>query len=82
MLVKMDCANSGGGSALKKEGTFSDGNNLKEIDCGFVPDFINMMKKLGYHYYNEIILINQSGTGAIRAAGNMKSRKEHIINQA
>ena len=42
---------------------------------GFVPDFINMMKKIGYHYYNEIILINQSGTGAIRAAGNMKSRK-------
>ena len=42
---------------------------------GLVPDFINMMKSLGFKYYNEIILINQSGTGAIRAAGNMKSRK-------
>lgn len=42
---------------------------------GLIPDFINLMKELGYHYYNEIILINQSGTGAIRAAGNMKSRK-------
>lgn len=42
---------------------------------GLVPDFINLMKDIGYKYYNEIILINQSGTGAIRAAGNMKSRK-------
>ena len=42
---------------------------------GLVPDFIHKMQKLGYHYYNELVLINQSGTGAIRAAGNMKSRK-------
>lgn len=42
---------------------------------GFVPDVINMMKSIGWHYYNEIILINQSGTAAIRTAGNMKSRK-------
>lgn len=42
---------------------------------GFVPDTINMMKNIGWKYYNEIILINQSGTAAIRSAGNMKSRK-------
>ena len=42
---------------------------------GFVPDTINMMKNNGWKYYNEIILINQSGTAAIRSAGNMKSRK-------
>ena len=42
---------------------------------GLVPDFINLMREIGYKYYNEIILINQSGTGAIRSAGNMKSRK-------
>lgn len=42
---------------------------------GLVPDFINLMKDLGFKYYNEIILINQSGSAALRAAGNMKSRK-------
>ena len=42
---------------------------------GFVPDVINMLKYIGWKYYNEIILINQSGTAAIRSAGNMKSRK-------
>ena len=42
---------------------------------GFVPDVISMMRNIGWHYYNEIILINQSGTAAIRSAGNMKSRK-------
>lgn len=55
-----------------KLGEVRDNNG---VFYGLVPDFINMMKQIGFYYYNEIILINQSGSAALRAAGNMKSRK-------
>ena len=43
---------------------------------GLVPDFVKLMTNAcHFKYYNEIILINQSGSGSLRAAGNMKSRK-------
>ena len=59
--------------AVVKVGEIRD-NKTGEMR-GFVPDVINMMTAIGWKYYNEIILINQSGTAAIRTAGNMKSRK-------
>ena len=62
-----------GSFAVVKVGEIRD-NKTGEMR-GFVPDTINMMKDIGWKYYNEIILINQSGTAAIRSAGNMKSRK-------
>lgn len=58
--------------AVVKIGDLRD--NKGEL-IGLVPDFINIMRLIGYKYYNEIILVNQSGSAALRAAGNMKSRK-------
>lgn len=48
---------------------------------GFVPDCITMMTKIGWQYYDEIILLNDIGSAAIRAAGNMKSRKIVKLHQ-
>lgn len=48
---------------------------------GFVPDNIYCMEKIGWHFYNEIILINSIGTGALRANVNMKTRKVVKIHQ-
>ena len=42
---------------------------------GFVPDTIYAFKDAGMDYYNEAILVNSLASAAIRADGNMKSRK-------
>lgn len=42
---------------------------------GFVPDTIRAFTDCGMKYYNEAILLNPIGTAAIRAEGNMKSKK-------
>lgn len=48
---------------------------------GFVPDCIDMMRRMGWKYYNEIILINSVGSAGMRADGNMKSRKIVKLHQ-
>ena len=48
---------------------------------GFIPDNIKCFEKIGWHFYNEIILINAIGTGALRANVNMKTRKVVKIHQ-
>lgn len=42
---------------------------------GFVQDTIKAFQDAGLQYYNEIILINQLGSCAIRSRGQMKNRK-------
>lgn len=48
---------------------------------GLVPDFIRLMRAMGWKYYNEIILLNDIGSAQLRAAGNMKSRKIVKLHQ-
>ena len=48
---------------------------------GFVPDNIYCMERIGWHFYNEIILVNAIGTGALRANQNMRTRKVVKIHQ-
>ena len=48
---------------------------------GFVPDNLKCFEKIGWHFYNEIILINAIGTGALRANVNMKTRKVVKVHQ-
>jgi len=42
---------------------------------GFVGDNISTMQRIGFKYYNEIILMQAVGTAAIRANGSMSTRK-------
>lgn len=42
---------------------------------GFVQDTIKAFQDAGLNYYNELILINNLASGAIRARGSMKNRK-------
>ena len=42
---------------------------------GFVPATIKAFKLAGMNYYNEAIYLESMGTAAIRAGGNMKSKK-------
>jgi len=53
-----------------------DGNYI-----GFVPDSVNAFKDAGMDYYNEAILLNQIGSGSMRANGNMKSEKLVKVHQ-
>ena len=47
----------------------------------FVGDNITIFKKIGFHYYNELILLNSTGTAAVRANNCMKKRKVVKIHQ-
>ena len=47
----------------------------------FVGDNIRIMTELGLKYYNEIILYNSIGTGALRANKNMATRKIVKVHQ-
>lgn len=47
----------------------------------FVGDNVKLFTDLGLNYYNDIILVNAIGTGAIRAARNMASRKVVRVHQ-
>lgn len=42
---------------------------------GFVPDTIKAFQKCGMNFYNECILLNSLASAAMRANGNMKSKK-------
>lgn len=48
---------------------------------GFVPDTIKAFEKCGMNYYNEAIFLDQLGTAAMRADGNMKTRKIVKVHQ-
>lgn len=48
---------------------------------GFVPDTINAFKSCGMCYYNEAILQTSLASAAIRADGNMKSKKLVKVHQ-
>lgn len=47
----------------------------------FVGDNITIFKKIGFHYYNELILLNSTGTAAVRANNCMRKRKMVKIHQ-
>jgi len=48
---------------------------------GFVPDTVKAFEKCGMQYYNEAIFLEQLGTAAMRAEGNMKSKKLVKVHQ-
>jgi hypothetical protein len=48
---------------------------------GFVPDTIKAFQKCGMDYYNEAILVNSFGSGALRINGNMKTNKLVKVHQ-
>jgi hypothetical protein len=47
----------------------------------FVGDNIAIFKRIGFNYYNEIILANSIGTAAFRANNAMANRKICKIHQ-
>ena len=47
----------------------------------FVPDNVKIMEKIGFKYYNEIILLNAIGTASVRARKQMNNRKVCKIHQ-
>ncbi len=47
----------------------------------FVGDNIRVFRELGLHYYNEIILVNSVGTGAMRARNTFSGRKVVRLHQ-
>lgn len=47
----------------------------------FVGDNINIMKEIGFKYYNEIVLLNSIGTAPFRASNSMRNRKVVKIHQ-
>ena len=47
----------------------------------FVGDNITIFKKLGLKYYNEMILINATGTAGLRANNCMGNRKVVKVHQ-
>ena len=64
---------------LKKDGfacfVVGEVRDKKGNYIGFVPDTINIFKKIGMKYYNEGILLTSLGTAMLRANGNMKNKK-------
>lgn len=68
-----------GGMAVLVVGEVRDKNGNY---YGFVPDTIKFMQRIdGMAYYNEAILATMYGSAAIRANGNMKSRKLAKVHQ-
>jgi len=47
----------------------------------FVADNIKMFCDIGFTFYNDIVLVNAVGTGAIRANTNMRTRKVVKLHQ-
>ena len=48
---------------------------------GLVPDTINAFKEIGMKFYNEAIYLQQLGSAAVRANGNMASKKLVKVHQ-
>ena len=55
--------------------------NKKGNYIGFVPDTIAAFRDAGLDFYNEAILLNVIGSAAMRADGNMKSKKLVKVHQ-
>lgn len=48
---------------------------------GFVADNIKIMERIGFKFYNEIILLNQIATAALRTKAQMNNRKVVKVHQ-
>ena len=48
---------------------------------GFVADNIKIFNEIGFHFYNDIVLITPIGTAPIRANVSMKTRKVMKVHQ-
>lgn len=48
---------------------------------GFVPDTINIFKKVGMGFYNDAVILSPLGSAMLRADNNMKSKKLTKVHQ-
>lgn len=78
-IIKKSCERlKQGGFAIFVVGEVRDKNGNY---YGFVPDTYNCFKKAGLHLYNEAILATSLASAALRANGNMKSKKLVKVHQ-
>ena len=56
-------------------------NKTTGVYRNFVGDNIALFMRLGLKYYNEMILVHPTGTGAVRANNTMKKRKVVKLHQ-
>lgn len=78
-IIKKSCERlKKGGFAIFVVGEVRDKNGNY---YGFVPDTYNCFKKAGLHLYNEAILATSLASAALRASGNMKSKKLVKVHQ-
>lgn len=78
-IIKKSCSMlKDGGFAVFVVGEFRDKNGNY---VGFVPDTIKAFMDCGMKYYNEAILSTSLASAAIRAKGNMKSKKLVKVHQ-
>lgn len=78
-IIKKACKRlKKGGFAIFVVGEVRDKNGNY---YGFVPDTYSCFKKAGLHLYNEAILATSLASAALRASGNMKSKKLVKVHQ-
>lgn len=78
-IIKKSCERlKKGGFAIFVVGEVRDKNGNY---YGFVPDTYNCFKNAGLHLYNEAILATSLASAALRASGNMKSKKLVKVHQ-
>lgn len=78
-IIKKSCSMlKDGGFAVFVVGEFRDKNGNY---VGFVPDTIKAFMDCGMKYYNEAILSTSLVSAAVRAKGNMKSKKLVKVHQ-
>ena len=78
-IIKKACQRlKKGGFAIFVVGEVRDKNGNY---YGFVPDTYSCFKKAGLHLYNEAILATSLASAALRASGNMKSKKLVKVHQ-
>lgn len=70
---------------LKKGGyacfVVGDVRDKKGNLLGFVPDTINIFKKVGMKFYNDAVLLTPLGSAMLRADNNMKNKKLTKVHQ-
>lgn len=78
-IIKKSCERlKKGGFAIFVVGEVRDKNGNY---YGFVPDTYSCFKKAGLNLYNEAILATSLASAALRASGNMKSKKLVKVHQ-
>lgn len=78
-IIKKSCERlKKGGFAIFVVGEVRDKNGNY---YGFVPDTYRCFKNAGLHLYNEAILATSLASAALRASGNMKSKKLVKVHQ-